>query len=158
MLGDYMAGHIMRARIRRMAGKPAHPTVKLLPVPFVGEVILWDLALISFFVSGYFIYENIIADPALIQLMDKYYPGFAKEGMSYFYKQLPIESLKTKTKSSDISVVSPSASNIIPGTTTTTTTTGAGASQPVSPEIVETKKVRYGFWCVCVLIIAYFCS
>jgi hypothetical protein len=79
--------------------------------------------------------------------MDKYYPGFAKEGMSYFYKQLPIESLKIKTKSSDISVVSPSASNIIPGTTTTTTTTttGAGASQPVSPEIVETKKVRYGF-------------
>jgi len=77
--------------------------------------------------------------------MDKYFPGFAKEGLNIFYKQLPIESLKTKP--SDISVVSPSASNIIPGTTTTPTptTTGAGASQPVSPEIVETKKVRYGF-------------
>lgn len=143
----------MTARIRRMAGKPAHPPGKLYPVPFMGEGILWDVALISFIISGYFIYENIIADAALVQLVDKHFPGFAKEGMNLFYKQLPIESLKTKP--SDISVASPSASNIIPGTTTT----GAGASQPVSPEIVETKKeVRYGFWCVCVVIILYFCS
>jgi len=69
------------------------------------------------------------------QVVDQFNSDFAKEGLKIFDKQQSIESLKTKP--SVISVVSPSASNVVPSTT------GAEASQPVSPKIVKTYKTPY---------------
>jgi hypothetical protein len=69
------------------------------------------------------------------QLVDIFNSDFAKDDLKIFDKQQSIQSLKTKP--SDISVVSPSASNVVPSTT------GAEASQPVSPKIVKTYTTSY---------------
>jgi hypothetical protein len=114
------------------------------PAPSSGVEFLWDVALASLVVSAYYIYKNALSGLTVGQLVDTFNSDFAKEDLKIFDKQKSIVSLKTKP--SDISVVSPSASNVVPSTT------GAEASQPVSPKIVKPYTTSYWVWGACIVL------